>query len=146
MLEAGRPVQRSGAREFHGACQTERGEKSYAFALMVVRLHREMVGEGERVLSRQMLRAGTSIGANVEEALAGQSRRDFVAKMSIARKEARECHYWLRLVRDSRMRPPDAIAPLIAECDGLVRLLTAIILTASDQPRDRSRLPPDRHS
>jgi four helix bundle protein len=108
-------------------------QKSYAFALMVLRLHRELVRGGERVLSRQMLRSGTSVGANVEEAIAGQSRRDFVAKLAIARKEARECGYWLRLVRDSQTAPSDRVGPLISECDGLVRLLTSIILSASNR-------------
>ena len=102
-------------------------EKSYRFALFVIQLYQDLVRKGEFVLSKQMLRAGTSIGANVEEALAGQSRRDFTAKMSIASKEARECHYWLRLLRDSRIMSADRIAPILADCDELIRLLTAIV-------------------
>jgi four helix bundle protein len=80
-------------------------EKSYEFALRIVGLYRRMIAKREYVLARQVLKAGTSIGANVEEALAGQSRRDFLAKMGIASKEARECQYWLRLLRDSGFRP-----------------------------------------
>jgi len=76
--------------------------KSYAFAGKIVRLARELKQRHEFELSKQVLRAGTSIGANVEEALAGISRRDFIAKMSIASKEARETHYWLRLVKTSQ--------------------------------------------
>jgi len=75
--------------------------KSYAFAVNVVRLSRELRQRHEFELSKQVLRSGTSIGANIEEALAGISKRDFTAKMSIASKEARETHYWLRLVQDS---------------------------------------------
>ena len=64
-------------------------EKSFAFALEIISLYKQLQSEKEFVLSKQMLRSGTSIGANIEEALAGQSRRDFLAKMSIASKEAR---------------------------------------------------------
>jgi four helix bundle protein len=110
-------------------------EKSYAFALEVIRLSRELVAAREYVLSRQMLRAGTSIGANVEEALAAQSRRDFIAKMSIASKEARECHYWLRLLRDSDSAPPERLSPLLRECDELMRMLTSIVKTTQGSPR-----------
>ena len=76
-------------------------EKSYSFALQIIRLYKSLLKQNEFVLSKQLLRSGTSIGANVEEALAGQSRADFLSKMSIASKEARETHYWLRLIRDS---------------------------------------------
>ena len=69
-------------------------EKSFAFALEIISLYKQLQSEKEFVLSKQMLRSGTSIGANIEKALAGQSRRDFLAKMSIASKEARETRYW----------------------------------------------------
>lgn len=73
-------------------------EKSYAFAMRVVDVCRHLVNEKkEYVLSKQLLRSGTSIGANVEEAIGGQSGRDFFAKLSISYKEARETKYWLRL-------------------------------------------------
>jgi four helix bundle protein len=104
-------------------------ERSYGFALEVIRLHRELMEGREFDLSRQFLRSGTSIGANVEEALAGQSRRDFLAKMAIASKEARECGYWLRLLRDSGSIRPERIRPLLEECDALIRMLTAIVKT-----------------
>jgi len=76
-------------------------EKSFAFALEIISLYKQLQSEKEFVLSKQMLRSGTSIGANIEEALAGQSRRDFLAKMSIASKEARETRYWLVLLQQS---------------------------------------------
>ena len=74
--------------------------KSYAFALRVVKLYRFLIQEKkEYVLSKQLLRSGTSIGANVEEGLAGISRKDFAMKLQISLKEAKESSYWLRLLR-----------------------------------------------
>ena len=83
-------------------------EKSYAFALSAIQAYQKLAGTREFVLSKQLLRAATSIGANVEEAIAGQSRADFISKMSIASKEARETNYWLRLyeIRNFWMRAP----------------------------------------
>ena len=106
--------------------------KSYEFALQIIELHRELVRPREYVLSRQLVRAGTSIGANVEESLAGQSRRDFLAKMPIASGEARECHYWLRLIRDSRLLPSHTVQPHLTACDELIRLLTSIVKTTAE--------------
>jgi len=83
-------------------CVNFRKDKTYKFALDIVILYRQMVRQSEFILSKQLLRSGTSIGANVEEAIAGQSRKDFISKMSIASKEARETNYWLRLIRDSK--------------------------------------------
>jgi four helix bundle protein len=88
-------------------------QRAYHFALRVVKLVQAMpdtqVGS---VLARQLLRAATSIGANAEEAVAAASRRDFANKMNIALKEARETHYWLRLVRDAGIFDPERMAPL----------------------------------
>ncbi len=105
-------------------------EKSYAFALQVVAVVREMQKQREYVLSNQLLRAGTSIGANVEEAGAAQSRRDFAAKMAIASKEARETDYWLRLLLDSRTLSEERGHGLRGSCLELIRLLTAIVKSA----------------
>jgi four helix bundle protein len=104
-------------------------EKSYAFALRIIALYKELVGQNEYVLSKQLLKAGTSIGANVEEASAGQSRADFIAKMSIASKEARETHYWLRLVRDSEILGNRALDGIISEAEEIGKMLTAIVKT-----------------
>jgi four helix bundle protein len=106
------------------------GERSYAFALDAIRFYQELVGAREFVLSKQMLRSGTSIGANVEEALAALTRKEFAAKMSIASREARECHYWLRLLRDSAIAPADRVNPLVEECGHIVRILTSIVKSA----------------
>jgi four helix bundle protein len=76
------------------------------------------------------LRSGTAIGSNVEEALAGISRADFVAKMSIASKEARETHYWLRLLRDSKIVSNSRISALEDENLELIKVLTAIVKTS----------------
>src|SRR6266478_782555 len=78
-------------------------DKSFAFAVDVVRLGRRLHEMREFVLADQIIRSGTSVGANIEEALAGQSRKDFISKMSIASKEARETRYWLRLLDKSQL-------------------------------------------
>jgi four helix bundle protein len=110
-------------------------EKSYAFALEIIRLYEELRGRKNGVLARQLLRAGTSVGANVEEAIAGQTHRDFAAKMAIASKEARECSYWLRLLRDAHAAPSSRVSPLIRDCEELIKLLTAIVKTAQQADR-----------
>lgn len=105
-------------------------EKSYAFALRVIGLARWLRQQREYEIAGQVLRSGTSIGSNTEEALAGISRADFVVKTGIASKEARETHYWLRLLRDSKIVPAAKITPLLNECLELVRILTAIVKTS----------------
>jgi four helix bundle protein len=83
-------------------------------------------GVGE-VLGRQVLRSGTSIGANLEEATAGQSKADFVSKCTIALKEARETHYWLRLFKETKVVPAARLNRLVAESNELVAILTTIV-------------------
>ncbi len=104
-------------------------DKSFAFALRIIGLARWLRERKEYDLASQVLRAGTGIGANVEEARAGVSRADFIAKMAVASKEARETHYWLRLLRDSKTVPSERVTPLTDECLALVRILTAIVKT-----------------
>ena len=102
--------------------------KSYAFAVRVVRLYQHLSSKKkERVLSRQLLRSGTSIGANVEEAIGGQSRADFISKLSIAHKEARETVYWLRLLRDTDYLTETEFNSVFADADELLRILVAIL-------------------
>ena len=86
----------------------------------------------EYVLTKQVLRSGTSIGANVEEALAGQSRADFAAKMAIASKEARETHYWLRLLRDTGFLSVDIAGSMERDCMELKKMLTSIVKTIKE--------------
>lgn len=106
-------------------------QRSFEFARKIIRAVRapdeDRVG---RVLAGQLLRSGTSIGANVEEAQAGQSKADFAAKLSIARKEARETLYWLRLFQAEGIMPSDIAADLVRERDGIVATLTAIVKTS----------------
>ncbi|MCA9131403.1 MAG: four helix bundle protein [Planctomycetales bacterium] len=109
-------------------------DRTFQFAERIVKLCQVLDGQSgaARTLSRQLLRSGTSIGANVEEAQASQSRRDFAAKYSIACKEARESHYWLRLIVATELMPADRLAPLIDEANQLVAVLTAIIKKTRD--------------
>jgi len=104
-------------------------EESYSFALNIIRLYRSLVSRNEFVISRQVLKSGTSIGANVEEALAGQSRADFLSKMSIASKEARETNYWLRLLRDSGLSLEGEVLEILTESERILKMLTAIVKT-----------------
>ena len=104
-------------------------DKSYDFSSRTITLARWLKQPKEYEIAGQMLRSGTAIGSNVEEALAGVSRADFIAKMSIASKEARETHYWLRLLRDSKIVPESRVASLETESLELIRILTAIVKT-----------------
>jgi four helix bundle protein len=106
--------------------------KSYDFALRIIKLYLFLTEKKHFEIANQIVRAGTSIGANVEEALAGFSRKDFTAKMSIASKEARETHYWLRLIRDSGMVGINQVKSLISESETLVKILTRIVKTSSN--------------
>lgn len=102
-------------------------EKSYEFALRVVKLYQHLTREKhEYVLARQVIRSGTSIGANVEEAIGAHSQKDFRFKLTIAYKEARETHYWLRLMRDSGYLSPTQVDSLLESCDELLRILGSI--------------------
>lgn len=107
-------------------------ERTFNFAVRVVKLCKflERQDRVSRTLANQLLRSGTSIGANVEEAQAGQSKADFIAKMSIARKEARETHYWLRLLKESEIVPESELSEIITEADEIIRILTAIVKTS----------------
>jgi four helix bundle protein len=103
-------------------------EKSFSFSLKIIKVYKGLSAQNEFVLSKQLLRSGTSIGANVEEALAAQSRRDFLSKMSIASKEARETRYWLRLLSVSEIGN-ESYAGLLKDVEELVKMLTAIVKT-----------------
>ena len=103
-------------------------ERVFRFACDVVALHDVLVTRGvsARDMSRQLMRAATSIGANLEEADAGQSRADFISKCSISLKEAREALYWLRLLRATGKLDAHGDA-LIHECDRIVAVITTIV-------------------
>jgi four helix bundle protein len=104
-------------------------EKSYNFALRIVKLYRYLVdNKHEWILTKQILRSGTSIGANVEEAIGAQSRKDFISKVNIAYKECRETNYWLRLLRDSDYIEESHYKSISDDCEELQRILAAIVL------------------
>jgi four helix bundle protein len=107
-------------------------EKSYALALEIMDLAKAIRDKKEYDLASQLWRAGTSIGANVEEAQAAQSRADFRSKMAIAAKEARETHYWLRLTRDGRILEAELVNPLINEIEAIKRILTSIVKSSGN--------------
>jgi len=102
-------------------------DEAFGFALQIMGLAKMLRQKKEYELSSQLWRAGTSIGANVEEAQAGQSRADFLAKMTIASKEAREALYWLRLADKGKIISAEEIAPVREQCERIVRILTAIV-------------------
>ncbi|RME62751.1 MAG: four helix bundle protein [Nitrospirae bacterium] len=107
-------------------------EKSYAFALKVIEVVQYLQKEKkEYVLSRQLMRSGTAIGANVEEASAAVSKKDFILKMSVASKEARETGYWLRLLFDSGYLNNER-SGLLDDCEELIKILTAIVKTSQN--------------
>ena len=101
--------------------------KSYAFSIRIVNAYKYLINEHkEYVLSKQLLRCGTSIGANIEEAIGGQSQKDFFAKLSISYKEARETHYWLRILRDTDYLTADQSSSLLADTEELLRIIGSI--------------------
>jgi four helix bundle protein len=108
--------------------------RSFQFSCRIVRLYQKLcrIPDFPLILARQLLRAGTSIGANLEEAKASQSRRDLKAKFSIALKEARETKYWLRLIRATSLAPASAIDSEIDEADQLVAILTVSVRNLQD--------------
>jgi len=101
--------------------------KSYAFAIRIINLYKYLVYEQkEFVLSKQLLRSGTSIGANVEEAIGGQTRKDFFQKITIAYKEARETSYWLRLLFDTKFITPEQSTSINKDIVEILKILTVI--------------------
>jgi len=105
--------------------------KSFEFALEVIEIYKQLVAQKEFVLSKQLLRSGTSIGANVEEATAAISKRDFVAKMSISSKEARETRYWLRLLQKSNLVELN-LEPALNNVEQIINILTSIVKTGQE--------------
>lgn len=103
-------------------------KKSFCFALKIIALYRFLIQKREYVLSRQILRSGTSIGANIEEAQAAVSRKDFANKISISSKEARETRYWLLLLIESKFLIDYQETSLIQnELEEIIKLLTSIV-------------------
>ena len=104
-------------------------DKSYKFALRIIKTYQYLKSKHEFELGSQILRSGTSIGANIEEANGGQNEKDFFAKMNIAHKETRETHYWLRLLKDSGLLEEKLAVSLMNDCEELQKLSAKIITT-----------------
>lgn len=104
-------------------------EKSFEFALLIIKLSKALRERREYVFADQLLRSGTSVGANVEEAIASVSRKDFHAKMSISSKEAREARYWLRLLIASETMKTEEVNEALSKADEIIRIITAIVKT-----------------
>lgn len=103
-------------------------DKTYEFAKRIVKLYIYLSKEkNEYILSKQILRYGTSIGENIEEAQGGQSKRDFIAKTQISYKEAKETRYWLRLLKDTKILEYKLAESLLLDCDEIIRIISSIL-------------------
>jgi len=113
----------------------EISERAFEFAVRVVKLCQVLDEKPgvSRTLANQLLRSGTSVGANLEESKGGQSRADFLSKVSISLKEARETHYWLRLLNAADILSERQLAPLLDEANQLVAILTTIVKNTKAQ-------------
>ena len=106
--------------------------KSFNFAIRIVNLYKYLTDDKkEYVLSKQILKSGTSIGANISEALQGQSRKDFLMKMNIALKECSETKYWLRLLSATKYIDDNQANSVMKDCTELEKMLTSIVKTTS---------------
>ena len=103
-------------------------QKSYAFSLRCVRLYKYLCSrDGNYIIGKQLLRSGTSLGANVREALRAQTRPDFITKLNVALKEASETEYWIELLRDSDYISSSQAESMLADCVELLKILTSIV-------------------
>ncbi len=105
--------------------------KSYDFALRIIKVYKFLIKNNEFVLSKQILRSGTSIGANVVEAQEAISKKDFRNKMSIALKEAVETRYWLNLLKDSEYLTEIQIKDLVKDLNEIIKILSKIVKNAT---------------
>ncbi|MCL6217304.1 four helix bundle protein [Zunongwangia pacifica] len=106
-------------------------DKTFNFSLSIISLFKKLQEDKEFIISKQLVKSGTSIGTNVEEATAAQSKRDFINKMSIASKEARETKYWLRLLNNSELTTLNVLDE-IKEVNHIINIITKIIITAKN--------------
>ena len=105
-------------------------DRAFAFGCKVARLALSLTPRpGIRSLVDQLLRAGTSIGANLEEAKAASTKREFLRDVEVSLREAREAWYWLRIYRELELGDPRTVAELVAEADSIIRILTSIVLS-----------------
>lgn len=112
-------------------------KKSYAFAIRIVRVYKHLCDDRkEFVLSKQLLRSGTSIGANIEEAIGGQSDRDFFTKLTNSHKETRETHYWIRLLTDTDYLTQEESKSLLIDVEELLKIIGSIQNTMKNKIRN----------
>lgn len=105
-------------------------DKAFGFALDIIELYKYLtIKENEYVLSKQILRSGTSIGANIKEGINGQSKKDFLSKMSIALKEAEETEYWIQLLKHSNYIDKNTTTILLENCKEIIKILVSTIKT-----------------
>lgn len=103
-------------------------EKSFQFSLRIVKLFKHLMdNKVEKTLRTQLLRSATSIGANVEEAIGGSSKKDFIHKLEIAYREARETRYWLRLFKEAELLEEKLAISFLTDCEEIIKILSAII-------------------
>lgn len=105
-------------------------QKSFDFSLEIIALYKQLIEEKEFVMSKQLLRSGTSIGANIFEANYAFSSKDFVYKLTVSRKEANESIYWLKLLQFSKIINDSQSELLVSRCNEIMRILTSSIKTA----------------
>ena len=106
-------------------------EKSFKFSLAIIELYKQLSKVDNNPILQQLLRSATSIGANVNEGSAGQTKKDFITKMAIASKEARESSYWLRLLKESKWYNVD-LTDQISDCNDIIKILTKIVKTSQE--------------
>ncbi|MBI3600870.1 MAG: four helix bundle protein [Nitrospinae bacterium] len=112
-------------------------ERAYDFAIKIINLVKKLPKDTRGfVLGRQLIRSGTSIGANIEEATGAFSKDDFIFKMNIAFKEARETNYWLRLIKDSEMLKSIEIGDALNESEDIKNILSAIVKTSKERRKE----------
>lgn len=115
-------------------------DKSFQFAIRVVKLYKYLCDDKkEFILSKQLLRSGTSIGANINESQDAQSKNDFVAKLSISLKEARESKYWLELLKETNYLTSKEAESILNDLEEVIKLLVSIIKTAKENIKNESK-------
>ena len=112
--------------------KSEIAKRAYNFAVQVIKVTAKLPqNPANLILIRQVIRSATSIGANIEEALGGHTRKDFIYGMNVSKKEARETRYWLRMLRDTNTTMGKEIIYLLQECEELINILTKIVKTST---------------
>ena len=112
-------------------------QKSYVFALRMIQVGNQLIKNKEYIISKQIIKSGTYIGANVEEAIGGHTEKEFHYKLNIAYKEARETKYWLRLLRDSDQIDSAVAQACIEDIEELLRILGSILITMHNKKHKR---------